>query len=70
MPSLPEPRHGPMTSSDGGVRTTRIAGRARLDRGPRSPTAEAGGLNPLQHGFESHRGHTAVARLLNRFQAG
>ena len=25
--------------------------------------AEAGGLNPLQHGFESHRGHALIALL-------
>ena len=25
--------------------------------------AEAGGLNPLQHGFESHRGHALIASL-------
>jgi hypothetical protein len=24
---------------------------------PVAQMAEAGGLNPLQHGFESHRGH-------------
>jgi predicted phosphodiesterase len=33
--------------------------------GPRSPTAEAGGLNPPQYGFESHRGHD---RALLRFR--
>ena len=27
------------------------------DLGPRSPTVEAGGLNPLKYGFDSHRGH-------------
>ena len=31
--------------------------RSRPTCGPRSPTAEAGGLNPLQYGFESRRGH-------------
>src|SRR5215216_1913016 len=50
---------------------TRIA--PEFDPAPVAQSAEAGGLNPLQHGFESHRGHsfsTTTAALHSPFTVG